>query len=155
MKSNGRKKSGKRGRSAPKSGWELFPHGADIGVRGFGPTREAAFEQVAVALMAVITEPGDVLPVEEVTISCTAKDSEFLMVEWLNELVYAMATKHMLFSRFEVELEDNSLKARAWGEKVDVTRHAPATEVKGATFTALEVRRRRGGGWIGQCVVDV
>jgi len=77
------------------------------------------------------------------------------LVEWLNELVYAMATRQMLFSRFEVELEGNSLKARAWGEKVDVVRHAPATEVKGATFTALEVRRRRGGGWIGQCVVDV
>lgn len=107
------------------------------------------------ALMAAVTEPGDVLPIEEVAVSCSAKDREFLLVEWLNELVYAMATRQMLFSRFEVELEGNSLKARAWGEKVDVVRHAPATEVKGATFTALEVRRRRGGGWIGQCVVDV
>jgi SHS2 domain-containing protein len=31
--------------------WELFAHDADVGVRGFGPTREAAFEQGAIALM--------------------------------------------------------------------------------------------------------
>ncbi len=40
--------------------WEHFPHGADIGVRGFGATREQAFEQAAVALSAVITEPAGI-----------------------------------------------------------------------------------------------
>lgn len=34
--------------------WEHFPHGADIGVRGFGPTMAAAFEQAALAMTAVV-----------------------------------------------------------------------------------------------------
>jgi SHS2 domain-containing protein len=29
------------------AGWEHFPHGADVGVRGFGATAAAAFEQAA------------------------------------------------------------------------------------------------------------
>ena len=33
--------------------WEHFAHGADIGVRGIGPTKEAAFEQIALALTGV------------------------------------------------------------------------------------------------------
>jgi SHS2 domain-containing protein len=33
------------GESAIESHAELFPHGADVGVRGIGPTRQAAFEQ--------------------------------------------------------------------------------------------------------------
>jgi len=61
----------------------------------------------------------------------------------------------MLFSRFEVELEDGRLRARAHGEPVDVARHRPAVEVKGPTLTELAVRREPDGSWLAQCVVDV
>jgi tRNA nucleotidyltransferase (CCA-adding enzyme) len=139
----------------PNTGWELFPHDADIGVRGFGPTIEVAFEQAALALTAAVTDPRAVAPRKLVEIACEARDSEFLFVEWLNALVYEMATRHMLFGRFVVHVGGRRLRAWAWGEPVDVARHEPATEVKGATFTALKVAPRAGGGWIAQCVVDV
>ena len=35
--------------------WEHFPHDADVGVRGFGPTPAEAFAQAALALTAVAT----------------------------------------------------------------------------------------------------
>ena len=76
-------------------------------------------------------------------------------MDWLNELVYAMATRNMLFSRFEVRLEGQRLDAKAWGEALDVARHHPAVEVKGATYTGLKVARQPDGGWLAQCVVDV
>ncbi len=136
-------------------GWELFPHEADTGVRGFGPTPEAAFEQAAQALTAAITDPRGVMPRRMVEMECAARDIEFLLVEWLNTLVYEMATRRMLFSRFAVHIRGTGLRARAWGEPIDAARHEPATEVKGATFTALKVARRPAGGWLAQCVVDV
>ena len=37
--------------------WEHFKHGADIGVRGWGASKAEAFEQAALAMMAVITAP--------------------------------------------------------------------------------------------------
>ena len=142
-------------RAKPESGWELFPHDADIGVRGFGPTRNAAFEQAAYALTAAITDPRGVAPRHIVEITCEAADLEFLLVEWLNALVYEMATRRMLFGRFAVHIRGHGLTAWAWGEPVDVARHEPATEVKGATFTALKVAQRGDKGWLAQCVVDV
>jgi tRNA nucleotidyltransferase (CCA-adding enzyme) len=60
----------------------------------------------------------------------------------------------MLFSRFAVQIEGTRLSAAAWGEPVDVARHGPATEVKGATYTTLRVAREDGN-WIAQTVVDV
>ena len=78
-----------------------------------------------------------------------------LLVDWLNALVYEMATRRMLFSRFEVRLDGTRLHATAWGEPVDVARHRPAVEVKGATYTQLKVARDEQGGWLAQCVVDV
>jgi len=134
--------------------WEHFEHGADVGVRGRGGTREAAFEQAALAMTAIVTDPELVEPRKPVSIACSAPDEEVLLVDWLNAIVYEMATRGMLFSRFEVELADGALSGRAWGERVDLSRHQPIVEVKGATYTSLRVRYEAGE-WIAQCVVDV
>jgi tRNA nucleotidyltransferase (CCA-adding enzyme) len=135
--------------------WEHFPHGADIGVRGVGASKAVAFAEAALAMTAAITDPDAVAPDQPVELSCEAPDDELLLVDWLNALIYEMATRSMLFSAFEVTIEGHRLKATAWGEAVDVGRHHPAVEVKGATFTGLEVRRDRGGNWRAQCVIDV
>jgi tRNA nucleotidyltransferase (CCA-adding enzyme) len=135
--------------------WEHFEHGADIGVRGLGSTRAGAFEQAALALAAVITEPQRVLQRERVEIRCAAGDDEALLVAWLNALVYEMAVRHMVFGRFEVKLTPGRLVAQAWGEPVDRRRHEPAVEVKGATYTALRVAPTADGGWLAQTIVDV
>jgi len=135
--------------------WEHFAHDADMGVRGFGTTREEAFEQGALALTAVVTDPEIVNAGEAVDITCNAPDDELLFADWLNALVYEMATRKMLFSRFEVGIDEQRLHAKAWGEKVDVARHKPAVEVKGATYTALRVSQDESRNWVAQCVVDV
>ncbi len=134
--------------------WEHFHHQADIGVRGVGRTLDEAFAEAAVALMAVICSPQKVQPTESVRIHCQGDDMELLFVDWLNELVYEMATRRMLFSRFEVTVTADKLDGRAWGETADPERHETAVEVKGATYTQLEVVRRDDK-WIAQCVVDV
>jgi tRNA nucleotidyltransferase (CCA-adding enzyme) len=135
--------------------WEHFPHQADMGVRGFGPTKEEAFAYAAMAMTAVITDLTLVDPAQPVSITCEAPDDELLLVDWLNALIYEMATRKMLFSRFAVHFNDHALQASAWGEPVDVVRHQPAVEVKGATYTELSVKQDQQGQWIAQCVVDV
>lgn len=141
--------------AGPEQGWEHFEHLADIGVRGFGPTKSAAFENAARALTAAVTDLEQVRPVDGVAIECQAPDDDLLLYEWLNALIFQMATRRMLFSRFSVEIDGTLLRATAWGEPVDVARHAPAAEAKGATMTALRVARDGTGQWSAQCVVDV
>lgn len=135
--------------------WEHFQHQADVGVRGIGSTREAAFAQAALAMMAVITDPAAIAGRELVHVACQAPDDALLLADWLNALVYEMATRRMLFGRFEVTIDGERLRGTAWGEPVDVERHHPAVEVKGATYTELDVKQRPDGAWVAQCVVDV
>jgi tRNA nucleotidyltransferase (CCA-adding enzyme) len=135
--------------------WELFSHPADIGIRGVGPTREAAFAQAATALTAVITDPEKVRPREVVEIVCREDDDELLFMKWLASLLYEMDTRGMLFSRFEIEPIEGGLRARVWGEPVDVERHEPAVEVKAATYAGLKVQKDEAGNWLAQCIVDV
>jgi SHS2 domain-containing protein len=135
--------------------WEHFSHVADVGVRGFGRSMDEAFEQAALALTAVITEPGSVRPLQAVEVACEAPHPEILLADWLNALVFEMAIRHMLFSRFEVHIAGQRLTAKAWGEPVDVARHQPAAEVKGATLSELAVAVDPDGRWRAQCIVDV
>jgi tRNA nucleotidyltransferase (CCA-adding enzyme) len=139
----------------PLGRWEHFAHDADIGVRGTGATVESAFEQAAYALMAVVCDPAAVAPARPVALSCNASNLEDLLYDWLNAVVYAMATRRMLFTRFKVRIRGQRLRAIAWGEPIDLERHSPAAEVKGATYTALRVWHDPAGSWTAQCVVDV
>jgi tRNA nucleotidyltransferase (CCA-adding enzyme) len=135
--------------------WEHFAHGADIGVRGYGPTRAAAFEQAALALTGVVTDPARVATTNAVPIACEAADDELLLARWLNAVASEMGQRHMLFGRYEVRLDGQSLQGRAFGEAASRTRHEPRVEVKGATCTAMRVQPEPRGGWVAQTVVDV
>jgi tRNA nucleotidyltransferase (CCA-adding enzyme) len=134
---------------------ELFAHEADIGVRGIGPSRAAAFEQAARALVAVITDPDRVRESLTVEIACEAPDDELLLLEWLNAVLFEIATRDVVFRRFEVELDGGRLTARAHGEPLDRLRHQPAVEVKAATACELRVEQDADGLWRAQCVLDV
>ena len=140
--------------TAAGSWWAHFSHDADIGVIGAGATKAEAFRQAALALTAVVTDPGRVRLVEPVRVSCEAQNDELLLVEWLDAVIYEMAVRSMLFGDFSVAIEGGHLRATAYGEAVDVDRHEPAVEIKGATLTALQVVHDAEG-WRAQCVVDV
>jgi len=135
--------------------WEHFPHQADVGIRGVGPTREAAFEQAALALTAAVTDPRTVAPSVSVEIDCPAAASDdLLLYAWLNAVAYEMAVRRMLFRDFTVRIGTDGLHGQARGEPIARDRHQPAVEVKGATMTELAVRRC-GRDWLAQCVIDV
>ena len=103
----------------------------------------------------MLTDPACVGSHEAVQILCTAPDDELLLLDWLNALVYEMATRRMVFGRFEVRIANGQLRGTAWGEPVDVSRHEPAVEVKGATCTGLRVAETGNGAWVAECIVDV
>lgn len=135
--------------------WEHFEHMADIGVRGFGATPGEAFAQAGLALTAVVTDPDQVALKERVEIELPHDgDLELLFVDFLNAVVYEMAVRSMLFAQFEVRIEQNLLRASLWGERVNRSKHQPAVEVKGATYTELKVAKENSH-WVAQCVLDV
>jgi SHS2 domain-containing protein len=135
--------------------WEHFPHDADIGVRGYGATPGEACEQAALAMMAAIVDPATVRPEQMIEFAIEAPSLDLLLVDWLNALVYEMAERGMIFGDFKVTIERNRLKGHAFGEAISRERHAPAVEVKGATYTELAFVEERPALWRAQCVIDV
>ncbi len=100
------------------------------------------------ALTAAVTS-ARVEASEPVEVNCQAPDLELLFVEWLNRVIYEMAVRRMLFARFSVRIDGAQLNGTLWGEPLDVARHAPACEPKGATYAALQVAAGRNGSLVG------
>lgn len=142
--------SGKR-----RNYFEHYEHPADIGIRGIGESREAAFRQAAMAVTAAVVELDAVEPAEQVDIELEIEDDELALVDWLNAVIYEMSVRGMLFSDFEVSIKDKKLTAKAFGEKIDADKHKPAAEVKAATYSDLKVEQTGQGEWIAQCIIDV
>ncbi len=134
--------------------WEHFAHQADIGIKATADSISKAFEDAALALTAIVTEPKKVDAVECVEIECSAEDDELLLVNWLSSIIYEMDVRKMLFSRFEVEIENLTVRAKIWGEKINQIKHSPAVEPKAVTYNQLSVKEENGK-WTVQCVIDV
>jgi SHS2 domain-containing protein len=139
-----------------RRGFRFIEHTADIGVVAYGADIGQVFVSAARALFSLITEPEAVTENLSRDIELEAPDEESLLIEWLNELIYLFDTEHVLFKRFAVNVVDGKkLKARAWGEKVDPSRHQLKTGVKAATYHQLSLAGDSGRGYRAQVIFDI
>jgi SHS2 domain-containing protein len=134
--------------------YEIFEHTADFGLRARAEELNTLFAEAARALFALmVSDLGSVRPSEERTFELRADGLDDLLHDWLNELLYTFATEHRLFSQFEVQLQDATLRATARGEPVNRGRHQIEIEVKAITYHGLKVVRDPVG-WLAEVIVD-
>jgi SHS2 domain-containing protein len=136
---------------------ETFEHTADLGLRIFAIDLEDLFRTAGEALFDVIVANRlDVKVVETEPISLIAESSEDLLLEWLNELIFLSETKHRLYTRFDVVVDETGrrLEATIGGESIDRIRHVMDHEVKAATRHGLCVRQDEAG-WFAEVIVDI
>jgi len=125
--------------------FEVIDHTADIGIIVHGTDLKQVFANAALGLFNLIADLDNVK--EDLTrqVEMTAKNTEVLLIEWLNELIYIFDVEHILFKRFEInELQDDKIKATCYGEKVKRGHHNLKREVKAATYHMLELSKDNG-----------
>src|SRR5688572_25412622 len=111
--------------------YELFEHTADLGLRVRARDLDTLFAEAAVCLFSAIVEDvGTVRPDRDVRIELAGADREYLLFDWLRDLLFRFDADHMLFGRFAVTVRDDGLSGTAWGEPLDPARHVLSHEVK-------------------------
>jgi SHS2 domain-containing protein len=135
--------------------FETFDHTADLGLRARAATLDELFAEAGVALFSTVVEDlTAVRALTRVDIAVTGTDREYLLFDWLKELLYRFDADHLLFSRFDVKVTDAGLTAAAWGEPLDWDRHVPNHEVKAITYHGLKVEQSADG-WMAEVIVDI
>ena len=135
--------------------FELFDHTADLGLRVQAPDLDTLFTEAAVGLFSMMTDdPAAVRPNLAVPFAISGTDREYLLFDWLRELLLYADEHRVLFCRFEVAVTDAGLTATARGEPLDPARHQLAREVKAITYHGLRVEQTPRG-WLAEVIVDI
>jgi SHS2 domain-containing protein len=135
--------------------YETFDHTADLGLRVRAADLPDLLVEAARGLTSVIVaNPADVRPVERRSFRVEGTEVDYLLFDWLNELLYAFESERMLFARFDVRVDEAGLTADAWGEAADPKRHQLEHEVKAITYHGLRVEHLPDG-WLAELIVDI
>lgn len=137
---------------------EFLDHTADIGLLASGRTIEEAFGEAARGLFAVMIDVDSVEPRERHIVHAQAATRAELLVAWLSDLLAQKDLSGLVFAEFALDIRPTDdrfvLEGIAVGERLDLSRHHPGSEVKGISLLGLTVRQVDDG-WIAQCVLDV
>lgn len=132
-----------------------FEHTADVGLLVEAPDLNSLFVDAARGLFALIVEETtEVRPETEIAVELEGTEFDYLLFDWLNELLFRFETEHLLLVDFEVNMRADGLTAVARGEFLDAERHQLAHEVKAITYHQLEVKQTPEG-WQARVIVDI
>lgn len=136
---------------------ETFEHTADLGLRVTGTDLADLFQAAAEGLFdAIVANRDAILDLESESVSLAAETLPDLLLAWLNELIFRSETRHRLYRRFDVTVDENPprLEATIVGEPIDRDRHVLDHEVKAATHHGVRLEPGPDG-WMAEVIVDI
>ena len=135
--------------------FELLEHPADIGFRVHAASLPELFAESARALVFLIVDPSRMELREEFHLRAEAGDSESLLVNWLNEVLYFVDSKRIALGSFEIlRLDPTQLECVARGEPRDPIKHQAKLIVKAVTYHLLKIESTSNR-WSADVYVDV
>ncbi|MBP86782.1 MAG: protein archease [Planctomycetaceae bacterium] len=135
--------------------FETFEHTADLGLRVTASSREELFAEAARGLFSMmVMNLDDVESVVERTYEIRGDEDDYLLFDWLNELLYTFESEKLLLAGFDVSIQYGKLQASAHGEIMNLTRHQMEHEVKAITYHGLRVEQVDGS-WLAELIVDI
>ena len=145
--------------STARPPYEILEHTADIGLRAWGDTREALFENCALGLAEILDHSaGHPRPYQAeaftgLMVEVEAGDLEALLVEWMNELIFLMETTNACLRAVHV-MEFINTRLMASPDFAECDHDPEGTELKAATYHQLSVRKTEAG-WEATVYFDV
>jgi SHS2 domain-containing protein len=134
--------------------FELIDHTADIGIIAYGRDEREVFATAAYGMFSIIAELDGIAESVCREVQVSADDEGELLVTWLNELLYLVDVESIIFKRFDIlELGECRLRANAYGERFDPSRHRLKTQIKAATYHLLKLEKDNG--FRAQIIFDV
>ncbi|MGB9620971.1 MAG: archease [Brevinematia bacterium] len=138
----------------------ILDHTADVMIEGRGDTLEEAFEGIAIALQSVITDTSRIYEKKKLKECIDLKSDKWedWLFEFLNKIIFIKDTEKIVFKDIKVEISERSygkeLCFEIKGDKINFKKYEINVDVKGASYSNLEVIKERNY-YICRCIVDV
>ena len=149
-------------------GYRFLEHATDAVVEAEGKSMREAFAAAADATVDLTLDRGLVAEDGHMEIRAEGEDLSYLLYSWLEEIVFALITRGFAIRRVEIDegassdldaaaassgddgsgssaAEPLSIRARAYGEPLDLGRHGFKLEIKAPTFHEMSIKRSEAG----------
>ena len=132
---------------------------ADTAFEAEGKTLDELFSSAALATTNVMVRNLESVQTKiKREFAIQAEDLEQLLYKFLQEIIYYKDAQLLLFSRYEVKVESSEgqhrVKAKFYGEKLDMKKHDLIVDVKAVTMHRFEVKQIPNG-WRAVAVLDI
>ena len=127
-------------------GYRYLEHTTDALIEVTANTLEEAFENAGISVIDTIVDIKSVEEKIEKKIEVSGKDLNYLLYNWLEEIIILTITEGFVTKRFSVKLEKNNgykLVAILNGEEIDFKKHHFKVEIKAPTFHLMEIKQDR------------
>ena len=131
---------------------------ADVAFEATGRTLNELFESAGLAVTNTMVK--DLKSVEQnktKIIQLKAENVEMLLFNFLQEIIFYKDAELLLFNKFEIDTMKNKiwqLKAKAFGEKLDMKKHELLVDVKAVSLHNFKVKETKAG-WKADVILDV
>ncbi|MCP8310778.1 MAG: archease [Candidatus Methylarchaceae archaeon HK01B] len=128
-----------------KKSYIFLEHTGDEFIEAYGSTLEEAFESAGTALVDTMIDIDEVDETIEEFIKVDGWDLKNLLYNWLEELLIRVTSEDKVYSSFKVKIDEKEggyeLEAVVKGEKLNLSKHKPKTEVKAVTYHQMDIKQ--------------
>ena len=138
-----------------KKKFEYVGHTSEIKIKTYASTLNGIFRNTVVALSDFMSRKQKIKPKIIKRITIQAEDTESLLYEFIDEIVYLIDAKNFIVSkgRIKVNEKTNFLEAEILGDKA--SNYSNLDHIKAATYSDMYVKKKRNNSWEAVFVIDV
>jgi len=127
----------------PPCKYEYLDHTADVQLHAWGDSLKEAFEQCVMAMYGYMTEIDKVDIEGSEEIEAQGQDLPSLLFHFLDEFLFLFSAEPFFIARkvviTEFDLDNFKIRATAYGETFNLSKHPQGTEVKAITYSNMQI----------------
>ena len=127
-------------------GYKILDHATDAFIEVTASSLIEAFEIAGYSVIDTILDNSKIEKKKERNIVVNGKDLNYLLYNWLEEIIYLIITEGFAIKKLKITLEKNeeyTISAGIFGENIDIKKQGFKVEIKSPTFHEMEIKQEK------------
>ncbi|MFB5630380.1 MAG: archease [Nitrosopumilaceae archaeon] len=122
--------------------YKILEHVTDAFIEVTASDLNEAFIIAANSVVELTLDRDKVKEVEKKIITVKGRDLRYLLLNWLESIIFMLITEGFAIKRIQLDLQKNddyNIFAKVYGEPIDLKKHNFKVEIKAPTFHEMSI----------------
>ena len=126
--------------------YKVLDHATDAFIEVTASSLTEAFKVAGDSVVDTILDNSKIEEKKERNIVVKGKDLNYLLYNWLEDLIYLIITEGFAIKKLNITVEKNeeyTISAQIFGEDIDIKKHGFKVEIKSPTFHEMDIKQEK------------